>query len=119
MKRIEVLRAAAKLIEGGWTQFAWARDDWDVALDPDDSDARAFCARGAIAKAAGVPVNDALVKDLCGVLVDVGDLRKVRDEEFFDGVCYSVVGRWNDNMLTTQDEVLAVFLAAIKKETKK
>src|SRR5579862_6816673 len=100
-----VLARARTLIEGGWTQGAFARDARGFAVEATECDAVTFCMIGAIEKAAGQLWPH---EHLLALMVDTEeDAKKVlaRDPELAD---YSL-SSYNDAQGRTQAEVLALF----------
>ena len=96
----EVLVSARGFIARGWTQGAFACDEWGKNVELLRSSARSWCAAGAIWRVVGYEAIGAH-EDACSILDDLVS------SEFDD------ISEFNDAEETTQAAVLAVFDEAI------
>jgi hypothetical protein len=93
---LPVLRAGRQRVERGWCQGWCAKNDAGEFRMPWESDATQVCVRGAL----GFPFES----------------KGARDAEDVLGECAEpLVALWNDAPGRTQDEVLDLFDAAIRK----
>lgn len=80
----EILRAAADLIDKGWTQGAYARNATGASVGPHDTDAVCFCALGAISRAVGTERYDAVMAKIVArsaLRVEIGNVVPFNDKK--------------------------------------
>jgi hypothetical protein len=96
----EILTTAADLVAHGWTQAAYARDEFDLAVIYADDAATCFCASGAIFRAC----YDLRLPD--------PQLRVMAVQCVEDRLQGRHLPAWNDAEGRTQGEVVAALHAA-------
>ncbi len=94
----EALVRARELIALGWTQGTYAEDEDGAEISFADPQAVCFCLAGAVKAATGTPPHDKIAAVF---------------QALADGIGGMALIAWNDAELRTQDEVLALFDAAI------
>jgi hypothetical protein len=95
----EILRRGRDRILDGWCQGADARDEQGREVPPWSADARAWSILGAVAGAEAVAVP---VVQLGRAVVALGQAAETQS-----------LGRWNDVVERTQEEVVALFDRAL------
>ena len=98
-----VLLRGAKLVEKGWTRFAWARDSADLPLES-VADAASWCATGALVKAS-VEIAPADALDACAAAVEA-----LAERVGVDGPVGVI--QWNDGSTAAEDVAAALRGAA-------
>lgn len=99
----DLIAARAIIAEKGWTQGAFARTFFGIAVDPDSIFARRFCASGAIVKVCGRGSSER--RGAAIVILQ----KQVRPD----------IAAWNDRIIRTKEDVLAAFDKAILKSMRK
>lgn len=96
---VEILKGARALVEQGWCQRAYARDESGAPVAPTEAKAVEFCATGAIVKASIGQTDGAFGAAIERLQAALG---------IAEGITF-----WNDNCRRTKEEVLAAFDRAI------
>lgn len=104
-EQVALLHAARARVQTGWTQRAYARDEWRRGVDPLDPEAIAWCLFGAVVAAA-----EGDGARMAPVLRILRRLVKAPDAEAAD---VTVIVTWNDQPGRTREEVLALLDDAI------
>lgn len=98
----QILRAAAEIVERGWTQGEFARDEGYRATGHESADAVCWCATGAIRRAAG-DTDRRVVYVAQSALADAA-VGPAPDDDF-ERDAAADVENWNDEARRTADDV--------------
>lgn len=124
MKVYEVLDRAVELVEGGWLQGNFAKDQDGNLVRPNSAYACSFCAQGALARASeelgGVtcgPISSKYSSPMASLTANVYRKSKMVLAEILNyeseyslnlGDPDAIIQSWNDNAGTTKQDVIRV-----------
>lgn len=110
-----IIEGAAARLAIGWTQEHMAEDVHGLACDPEDTEAAAWCALGAVTAAVdSLALNDARQerKAIRAALYRVAFAAGCADDDWEEGI-ESAVSSWNDDDRRTQEDVVLAFKRAL------
>lgn len=98
-----ILKRALVYIRKGWVKNTWAKDSYDIDVDPTDNHAVCWCATGALIRAASE--LGAKSEELCFDALRAAIPKK--------DIGLSIAG-FNDAKSTNQNDIIKLFERAIK-----